>query len=241
MRPNTPEIDDDVLQQMIDHAGATTDREVGGVLIGSFEEDSTRVHAVLPALKADSARAKVTFTHEVWTDALNVVDHDYPELRIVGWYHSHPGFGIFLSSYDRFIQEHFFSDAGMVAFVVDPHSGENGWFGWVEGEIVRIDAAGAEPERLSPVRVSARKRIAMALALLAAASAGWFLRPLLVPDRPPSSVVEPGREGVRSRDDGGASSKKARTTSRPEKTPKPSAKATNQPASTRTPTPTKKR
>lgn len=48
----------------------------------------------------------------------------------MGWYHSHPGFGLFLSDYDAFIQQNFFGAPGQVALVVDPVEGCLGWFQW---------------------------------------------------------------------------------------------------------------
>ena len=56
---------------------------------------------------------------------------------MVGWYHSHPRFGIFLSQYDVFIHSNFFAEQWQVAYVVDPVSGNSGIFGWENGEIVR--------------------------------------------------------------------------------------------------------
>ena len=41
-------------------------------------------------------------------------------LRIVGWWHSHPSFGCFLSSTDLHTQEYFFPESYQVALVVDP-------------------------------------------------------------------------------------------------------------------------
>ncbi len=41
-------------------------------------------------------------------------------LRIVGWWHSHPGFGCFLSTTDVKTQEYFFPESYQVALVVDP-------------------------------------------------------------------------------------------------------------------------
>jgi hypothetical protein len=67
-----------------------------------------------------------------------VKDSQYPEKRIVGWYHSHPGFGIFLSEHDLFIHKNFFSDPNQVAWVFDPHSDEEGCFVWEDREIVRL-------------------------------------------------------------------------------------------------------
>jgi hypothetical protein len=55
-------------------------------------------------------------------------------MSIVGWYHTHPTFGIFLSDRDRFIQEHFFSGPGQIAYVVDPVNKTEGVFFWREGK-----------------------------------------------------------------------------------------------------------
>ena len=41
-------------------------------------------------------------------------------LRVVGWWHSHPGFGCFLSSTDLKTQGYFFPESYQVALVVDP-------------------------------------------------------------------------------------------------------------------------
>ena len=49
-------------------------------------------------------------------------------LRIVGWWHSHPGFGCFLSTTDLKTQEYFFPESYQVALVVDPHKEELEFF-----------------------------------------------------------------------------------------------------------------
>ena len=62
------------------------------------------------------------------------MDKDHPDARIVGWYHTHPGFGIFLSGMDLFIQDNFFNLPWQVAFVYDPTSEEEGLFVWHAGK-----------------------------------------------------------------------------------------------------------
>ncbi|MCA9079908.1 MAG: hypothetical protein KDA58_05085, partial [Planctomycetaceae bacterium] len=47
---------------------------------------------------------------------------------------SHPDFGIFLSDRDVFIQQHFFSGAGQIAYVVDPVRHLEGVFEWRSGK-----------------------------------------------------------------------------------------------------------
>jgi proteasome lid subunit RPN8/RPN11 len=59
-----------------------------------------------------------------------------PDHQIVGWHHTHPGFGIFLSRHDEFFHRNFFSQPWQVALVVDPQRGELGFFQWLDGEIV---------------------------------------------------------------------------------------------------------
>lgn len=49
-------------------------------------------------------------------------------LRIVGWWHSHPDFGCFLSSSDLLTQKYFFHKSYQVAMVVDPIRNEFEFF-----------------------------------------------------------------------------------------------------------------
>ena len=46
------------------------------------------------------------------------------EIRIIGWYHSHPGHGVFLSATDRATQSLWFEQEWKIAIVVDPIRGE---------------------------------------------------------------------------------------------------------------------
>ncbi len=125
-----------------EHGYTDTAHECGGVMVGE-KLDGDRgpmvlVEAVIAGAHTDNRRGSVTFTHETWEQINQEKDQNYSDLRIVGWYHTHPGFGIFLSDYDQFIQANFFNLPWNVAFVLDPLSGESGAFGWVEGKITRL-------------------------------------------------------------------------------------------------------
>jgi proteasome lid subunit RPN8/RPN11 len=48
----------------------------------------------------------------------------------VGWYHTHPGFGIFLSNMDLFIHRNFFPQKWHIALVLDPVNKKSGYFCW---------------------------------------------------------------------------------------------------------------
>jgi proteasome lid subunit RPN8/RPN11 len=132
------EIDSEVTRSIRQHARANSKTEVCGVLIGETVNDTIEIRASIEALNAAQAGTHVTFTQDAWEAIYRVKDEFYSDERIVGWYHSHPGFGVFLSDHDLFIQKNFFSSPGQVAWVYDPHTDEEGCFGWVAGEDHRL-------------------------------------------------------------------------------------------------------
>ena len=131
-------VDSEVVRQIRQHARSSSETEVCGVLIGQDRDHRIEVAACIEGQNAEEAGAHVTFTQDTWEHIYAVKDQKYPEERIVGWYHSHPGFGVFLSDHDTFIHKNFFSSPGQVAWVFDPHSDEEGCFGWVSGRIERL-------------------------------------------------------------------------------------------------------
>jgi proteasome lid subunit RPN8/RPN11 len=158
-------VDSEVVRKIRQHARSSNATEICGVLIGQDKDQRIEVTASIEGENADQAGAHVTFTQDTWEHIYAVKDKKYPNERIVGWYHSHPGFGIFLSEHDTFIHKNFFSSPGQVAWVFDPHSDEEGCFGWVNGRIERLtriavqDRRGGEPaeaggEREPPTRVA---------------------------------------------------------------------------------------
>ena len=112
-----------------DHAYSNLTAEVGGMLMGSVTRGKTEIVGAIPALAASAEQVTLTFTHAVWEEILSLAATEYPDHSIVGWYHTHPTFGIFLSEYDLFIQENFFGSPGHLALVIDPVQGLYGWFG----------------------------------------------------------------------------------------------------------------
>ena len=131
-------IDSEVARTIRQHARSCSTTEVCGVLIGQDHDRRVQIAACIEGENAEGAGAHVTFTQDTWEHIYGVKDKEYPDERIVGWYHSHPGFGIFLSEHDTFIHKNFFSSPGQIAWVYDPHSDEEGCFGWVDGQIERL-------------------------------------------------------------------------------------------------------
>lgn len=99
--------------------------EVGGLLAGQSCRDEQGlwldVQAALPATSATGSRISLTFTQEAWNEMLGALESRLPGGEVLGWYHTHPGLGIFLSAQDLFIQRSFFTAPHHVALVIDPH------------------------------------------------------------------------------------------------------------------------
>jgi proteasome lid subunit RPN8/RPN11 len=120
------------------HALGSLNREVAGVLVGPPPEkqpDGRYVVHVTDSIIARHTRmhgASVTYTPESWRYVTDRLAELYPDESavMVGWYHTHPGFGIFLSSMDLFIHQNFFTQLWHVALVLDPVARRSGFFCW---------------------------------------------------------------------------------------------------------------
>lgn len=118
----------------VEHASSDLEHEVGGALIGEVRLDPVQarpyilVQKILPALHTESGQTHVTFTQDTLVYLNQELEHRSPGKRIVGWYHTHPGFGVFMSSYDRWLHENFFNDPTQVALVIDPYYEQGGFF-----------------------------------------------------------------------------------------------------------------
>lgn len=127
-RPQRLVLSDDLLMDLERHAYSNLEAEVGGMLFGEIVDGNTVIAGSVAATTADAQQISLTFTHDVWEDILKVGQERFEGKTIVGWYHTHPSFGLFLSEYDQFIQSNFFSNPGQIALVIDPIAGNMGWF-----------------------------------------------------------------------------------------------------------------
>ena len=98
------------------------EREVAGLLIGKFEKKQD-ILEIWDAISGNqkSSSAFVYLDEEVMAATFEWLTRERPGLSIVGWYHSHPGFDLFLSTIDIETQKRYqmmFPKA--VAMVIDP-------------------------------------------------------------------------------------------------------------------------
>lgn len=116
-----------------------TTNESGGMLVGTIIEEFGKTNVVITgfieAKFSEATPTTLTFTHETWEYVHERIEKKHQGKKIVGWIHTHPDFGIFLSEYDKFIHQNFFNEEYQVAYVIDPIQNIEGFYFWLDEKI----------------------------------------------------------------------------------------------------------
>ena len=116
-----------------------TTNESGGMLVGTVIEEFGKTNILISgfveAKYCEATPTTLKFTHETWEYVHKEIEKKHKGKKIVGWIHTHPDFGIFLSEYDKFIHQNFFSEDYQIAYVVDPIQNIEGFYFWINGNI----------------------------------------------------------------------------------------------------------
>ena len=116
-----------------------TTNESGGMLVGTILEEFGKTNIIISgfveAKYCEATPTTLKFTHETWEYVHKEIEKKHPGKKIVGWIHTHPDFGIFLSEYDKFIHQNFFNEDYQVAYVVDPIQKIEGFYFWINEKI----------------------------------------------------------------------------------------------------------
>ena len=124
-------------------AAIAADHEVCGLLLGTFvswsDRDYVEVTRALAGTTTDAGASHVKFTASTWSSMLEVKEREHSSLTIVGWYHSHPHLGVFMSSDDLEIQRAFFPEPWQLGLVIDPHLSGFGLFVNAQNDVIRLD------------------------------------------------------------------------------------------------------
>ena len=134
-------VTEEVLLATAHHVAQDMTKESGGFLLGNrYECPNTKMQYIIvdQYMKADyteGTQVSLTFTTDSWAQLKDRLDGKYRGKSLVGWYHSHPGMGIFLSNYDVDIHKNRFANEWDVALVLDPVKHEGGFFAWIDGNV----------------------------------------------------------------------------------------------------------
>lgn len=117
--PHPVKLKKKVLDEIRKHAQSAPN-EVAGLLLGSLRGDTLLVNGVVTGEQV-SSRTHVTLEDEFLVRVASEYGRQGKRKSIVGWYHSHPDLGCFVSGTDFETQRRFqalFPDA--VGLIIDP-------------------------------------------------------------------------------------------------------------------------
>ena len=125
---------EETLREIVAYSKSNVNRELGGGLPGKFYQSHGRLWIeIVGYIKAQgyvNTAASFKFTHDSFAAMQRENEAKFGDIGFVGWQHTHPGYGIFLSGMDMFIQNNFFNLPYQVALVVDPRADTLGFFQW---------------------------------------------------------------------------------------------------------------
>ncbi len=139
------------LLQIVAHSRSNLSCELGGALLGQAYRHKrgvvVEVKAALPAASSDHGPVHFTFSADSWSKLHQDRAAHYPNLDIVGWFHTHPDLGVFYSSDDVVVHSAAFTLPWHVGLVVDPVREEAAFFGWIDGALAPLAGYTELPER----------------------------------------------------------------------------------------------
>ncbi len=154
-------IKQDVYKALEKLAASDTSKELGSIIIGDYSQEMGKMNVIISnyveAKYTDASASTLTFTHETWDYVHKEHERLYPDKKIVGWQHTHPNYGIFLSNYDLFIQENFFNMPFQVAYVIDPIQNIRGFFQWKNGKIEKLKGYYIYDDVGKPIKIEQTK------------------------------------------------------------------------------------
>ena len=128
------------LAQIDAHSRSNLRTELGGALLGRAYRSNGQVYvsveAAVPAVSGDHGPLHFTFNADTWNQLRQDRERNYPNLEMVGWFHTHPNLGVFYSGDDVVVHSAAFTLPWHVGLVVDPVRNEACFFGWENNEIV---------------------------------------------------------------------------------------------------------
>ncbi|MCS6788273.1 MAG: Mov34/MPN/PAD-1 family protein [Aigarchaeota archaeon] len=126
----------EALVKAVRHCREGLPYEVIGFLIGERLRWRDKLYVLITDTvrgRSVQTRTYVEFDQDALAEVAGLIREEHPDAEIVGWYHSHPGYGCFMSPTDIRSHTTCFPYPHQVALVIDPVRGEASFFK-VDGE-----------------------------------------------------------------------------------------------------------
>ena len=120
-------MDEGIISDMANHAdiGYAEDKEVLGLISGRVYRDEEGEYSIASGTataRLDATGVSVRFDPDCLEDLFASIDESGGD-AVIGWYHSHPGFGCYLSDVDIRTHSDIFGKGTGFAVVLDPSDG----------------------------------------------------------------------------------------------------------------------
>lgn len=114
--------------------------EIGGFILGHvYDRDhnsyDVSIEQFVPITPESHDRYTVKFGNQAWMELDDAI-RTYPGLKLVGWFHTHPGHGLFLSEADLREHRELFRERYQLALEIDPTTPkkDTAFFTWTKGK-----------------------------------------------------------------------------------------------------------
>src|SRR5262245_14021921 len=104
---------EETLREIVIHSKSSTTHELGGGMVGDVYRHKdvhwVEIAGYVKAAHYVNSSASFKFTVDSWSAITREKEKRFSDKPVLGWHHTHPRYGIFLSGMDLFIHEHFFN------------------------------------------------------------------------------------------------------------------------------------
>lgn len=154
------------LIKMLKHGRAGIPLEVMGLMLGEFVDDFTIKVVDVFSMPQSGSSVTVEAVDPVYqTQMMELLNKTGRNETVIGWYHSHPGFGCWLSNVDMSTQSSFEQlNKRSIAVVIDPVQS-------VKGKVV-LDAFRLIPNQINMMNISEYREVT--------SNIGYYIPPSLV-------------------------------------------------------------
>jgi len=114
------------LKTLWQHAKEGLPAGVAGLLLGGLyydpemDENYVEIHYAFPSASSFNEEMNLRVVNRVIAEMEKVSLKSHPGEIVTGWYHTHPGLGIFFSENDKLIHETFYIEPSNIALILDP-------------------------------------------------------------------------------------------------------------------------
>ncbi|NLM12200.1 MAG: LysM peptidoglycan-binding domain-containing protein [Epulopiscium sp.] len=135
-------LEDYVYTYLYQYAKLNRGEEKGAVLVGYYTEEFGDKMAMISGaiqFKSSLAEERTHITEEVMNEVRAKLNKYFPDCELMGWMHTQPGYGIFLTTQDIRLQKEFFGKPYQTLMIIDPIENMEAFFLWDKEEVRSVE------------------------------------------------------------------------------------------------------